>query len=116
MAAALARARGLAAESAGVRPQRGNHAAPLAVRVLQDAQGGTLRDHRPRGIDAFDLSAFDRIVALDPAVGQTVRSEHDLDEGRLVTWAVPDPYGGSLADYRLCLEQIRASLEDLLSE
>jgi len=31
-----------------------------------------------------------------------------------VTWAVPDPIGGTLADYRLCLEQIDTALDALI--
>ena len=39
-----------------------------------------------------------------------------MSPDRLVTWAVSDPYGGTPADYRWCLEQIDAALDDLLSE
>jgi len=114
MAAALARARGLAAESAGVRPAGGDGAAPLAVRALRDARGLSLAEHTPRGVAAVDLHAFDRIVALAPSVARRLRTDHGVDPDRLVTWAVPDPIGGTLADYRFCLEQIDTALDALI--
>jgi len=115
MAEALADARGMEAGSAGVAAQRSDHAAPFAVRALRAARGHSLNDHTPRPVEACDLSAFDRIVAMDPSVARRLRTAHDDLDGRLVTWSIPDPYGGSLADYRYCLEQIDAALDRLLS-
>ncbi len=116
MAAALARAQGLDAESAGLDPPAGRHAAPNAVRALRAARGLDLEDHTPRSVDDVPRSAFDRIVAVTPAVARRLRAEHDVPADRLVTWALPDPYGGSRADYRWCLEQIAMALDDLREE
>ena len=115
MAAALAKARGVAAESAGVSAGPGDGAAPNAVRALRDARDLSLRDHEPRDVFDVDLAAFDRVVAMSPAVARRLRAEHDDIPSSLVTWATPDPYGGTLADYRWCLEQIDAALDDLLA-
>lgn len=115
IAEALAQERGLAAGSAGVAAQRGDGAAPYAARALRQARGLTLGDHEPRPVDALDLSAFDRIVAMDASVARRLGTEHDVDADALVTWAIPDPYGGTLADYRYSLEQIDAALDRLRS-
>ncbi len=115
MAAALAEARGVAAASAGVAAERGDGAAPNAIRALQDARGLSLRDHEPRGVSDVPLADVDRVVAVSPAVARRLRDEHGVDPDTLITWAISDPYGGSLADYRWCLEQISAALDDLLS-
>jgi protein-tyrosine-phosphatase len=115
MAEALAAARGTAAESAGVAAQRGDGAAPYAARALRMARGIDLDDHSPQRVDDLDLSAFDRVVAMAPAVAQRLRADHDDIDDRLVVWSLPDPYGGSMADYRLCLEQIDAALDRLLA-
>jgi protein-tyrosine-phosphatase len=115
MAAALARARGVAAESAGVSAALGDGAAPNAVRALRDARDLSLRDHEPRDVSDVDLAAFDRVVAMSPAVARRLRAEYDGPSDSLVTWATPDPYGGTLADYRWCLEQIDAALNDLIA-
>jgi len=113
MAEALARARGMAADSAGVAAQRSDHAAPFAAQALRAARGLSLDDHTPRPVEACPLPAFDRIVAMDPSVARRLRSSHGEVDDRLITWTIPDPYGGSLADYRYCLEQIDAALDRL---
>jgi protein-tyrosine phosphatase len=116
LAEALAEAQGVVAESAGVDAQRSDGAAPYAARALRAARDLSLDAHAPQSVDAFNLSAFDRIVALDAAVARRLRTEHAVGDERLVTWSIPDPYGGSMADYRLCLEQIDTALTRLLSE
>jgi protein-tyrosine-phosphatase len=116
LAEALAQERGLAADSAGVAAQRGDGAAPYAARALRQARGLTLGPHSPQPVDALDLSSFGRVVAMDPSVARRLRAEHDVDADALVTWTIPDPYGGALADYRYSLEQIDAALDRLRSD
>ncbi len=116
IAAALAQDRGIPAASAGVAAQRGDGAAPYAVRALQSARGLDLHDHAPRDVADLNLNDFDQIVAMDATVARRLRTEHDVDAERLATWAVPDPYGSPLADYRYALEQIDAALDRLLDE
>lgn len=116
LAEALAEARGVSAASAGVAAAAGDGATPNAVRALRDARGLSLQDHVPRDVSDVNLDRADQIVAMSPSIGRRLRTEHDGDPGALVTWAIPDPYGGSLADYRRCLEQISAALDDLLQE
>jgi protein-tyrosine-phosphatase len=113
IAEALAEARGVPAESAGVAAQRSDHAAPFAERALRAARGRALEAHTPRPVEAVDRSAVGTVVAMDPGVARRLRADHDV-AARLVTWTIPDPYGGALADYRYCLEQIDAALDRLL--
>ncbi len=115
MAEALAQTHNVQADSAGVAAQRSDHAAPFATRALRAARGQSLDDHTPQPVDALDLSAYDDIVALAPSVARRLRTEYDVDPDRLITWTIPDPYGGSMADYRYCLEQIDTALDRLLS-
>ena len=115
MAEALAEARGETAASAGVEAGAGDRAAPNAARAVREARGLSLRDHTPRDVTEQALETADRVVALSPAVAQRLRKEYDVRPAALVTWAVPDPHGGSVADYRWCLEQISAALDDLLT-
>lgn len=115
MAEALAGARGISAASAGVDAEVGDGAAPHAVRALRDARGLSLRDHEPRGVADVSLSTFDWVVAMSPAVARRLQSEHEVESEALVTWAIPDPSGGTLADYRWGLEQIGVALDDLLA-
>ena len=115
MAAALAQDRGYAAMSAGVAAQRSDGAAPFAARALRSARGLDLSDHTPRDVEALDLSDYAMIVAMAPNVARHLRTEYDVPPDRLVTWTIPDPYGGTMTDYRYCLEQIDTSLDRLLS-
>ena len=115
MAAALAEARGVTAESAGVAAHAGGGAAPNAVRAMREARGLDLGMHTPRDVSAVDVESFDWVVALDPSVARRLRSEYEVSDEKLVTWAISDPYGGSLADYRLCLEEIDLAMDELLS-
>lgn len=115
MAAALAEAHGALAESAGVSAQVSDRAAPNAIRALKDARGLSLRDHEPRDVSDVRLADFDQIVAMDPTVAHRLHVEHGVDTDTLVTWAVSDPYGGMLIDYRRCLEKIATALEDFLA-
>jgi len=114
MAKALAEARGVSATSAGVAAAAGDGAAPNAVRALRDARGLSLRDHTPRDVSDIPLARADRIVAMTPSVARRLHSEHDVDPDTVVTWAISDPYGSSLTDYRRCLEQISTALDDLV--
>lgn len=115
IAEALAEARGVPAESAGVAAQRSDHAAPFAEQALQSARGRSLDDHTPRPVEAVDRSAVETVVAMDPGVARRLRADYDV-AARLVTWTIPDPYGGALADYRYSLEQIDAALDRLRSD
>jgi protein-tyrosine-phosphatase len=115
MAEVLAADRGVSVASAGVAAQRGDGAAPYAARALRVARGLDLSGHAPQNVADLDLSTFNRIVAVAPAVAQRLRAAHNRIDDRLVTWSIPDPYGGSMADYRLCLEQIDAALDRLLA-
>lgn len=113
MAAALACANGTTAESAGIAAQRGDGPALYAARVLRTSRGIDLSTHTPRDVEQVDLPAFDQIIAMTPLVERHLRNEFDLPPKRTVTWSIPDPYGGTLADYRYCLEEIDAALERL---
>jgi protein-tyrosine-phosphatase len=116
MAEVLAEARDVSAESAGVAAQRADGAAPYAERALRIARGLDLSGHSPQNVADLNLSAFDQIVAMAPPVAHRLRADHDDIDDRLVVWSIPDPYGGSMADYRLCLEQIDAALDRLLDQ
>ena len=112
LAEALAHRNGLDASSAGVDPAAGDGAAPHAVRVAERA-GLDLSGHTPTAVTAAGVSAADRVVAMDPSVARRLRDEFDLGDTNLTVWSIPDPYGRSLYDYQLCLDQIEQSLQGL---
>ena len=116
MAEALAEDRGISAQSAGVAAQRADGAAPFAARALRLARGLSLDSHTPQDVEAVDQTGFDTIIAMDARVANKLRSKFDVSDDVLITWTIPDPYGGSLTDYRVCLEQIDAALDRVLAE
>lgn len=115
IAEVLAENRDVVADSAGVAAQRGDGAAPFADRALRIARGLSLQSHTPKAVEALDLSSFSCVVAMTPSVATQLRSRHDIDPDRIVTWSIADPYGGALADYRYCVEQIDMALDRFLS-
>lgn len=115
LAAALASRRygqGLAAGSAGLAAQPGAGAAPDAV-AAGAAAGLDLTAHAARTLDGLDLAAYDRIVALDPAVGEALRARPDVPEQALTVWDVPDPWGKGMPAYRSTIARLRELIDGL---
>lgn len=122
MAAALCRKlaaqRGLqlAVESMGLAACPGDPATPEAAAALSEI-GLDLSTHRARQADPASLAAAHRIVCM-------TRSHRIILEGagipseklRVLGVGIPDPFGGSLEDYRACRDAIAAALPALLDE
>jgi ribose 5-phosphate isomerase B len=94
MAAALARARGADALSAGLGARVGGRAAPEAIRLFPELEG-----HRTRPVDAGAAAAADLIVAMTPALAAALRARFPEAAGRVVAWDVPDPAGAGPEAY-----------------
>lgn len=99
-----------AVESAGLMPGRG--VAENAVSVVKEMTGVDISGHRARDVADVDLTEFDRVIALDRMVAEELAPIVPSDL-TLVVWAVGDPYGGSLDDYRQCAEVLRAYIDGL---
>jgi protein-tyrosine-phosphatase len=110
MAAALARflLPDVEAESAGWSPQ--DSVADKAVTVIRETTGLDISGHRPRDLADLDLTVFDRIIVLD----WNVAAEIDLPAGPTsLVWAIPDPYGRPLEEYRRCVALLRGQIDAL---
>ena len=96
------------AESAGWSPQE--TVPENAVTVIRETTGLDVSSYHPRDVADVDLTTFDRIIVLDPHVA----AELDLppDPTHLV-WDIPDPYGGSLEEYKRCVALLRERIEVL---
>lgn len=112
MAEALARAKKMAADSAGIDCGGGLPAAANAVTVMRE-RGLDLSSHRSKDIDQLNIAEFDMVVAMSPSIA---RSLAPLAVRQLVTWNVDDPYGGSLEVYRMAADIIERHLNDMRSE
>jgi protein-tyrosine-phosphatase len=71
-------------ESAGIRPQRAEHASN-AVFVLRQAFGMDASAHQPRDVRGLDLCGFDLIVAIEDNAAAVVR-ELGVPESKLQVW------------------------------
>ena len=112
MAAAMAAARmGSTAEVQSVGIESGSDAKATqdAVRVMSE-RGLDISNHRSSEIDDVDITAFDIVVAMSPAIAQRVEQ---LNPKRLVRWSVSDPHGCGVEAYRAAADAIETSLEGL---
>lgn len=110
MAEALARHLGgkaVAAASAGISPL--GFIAPLTLKVLTEIGVSTL-GLRSKGLEEIDFPAYHLAVNLtDYSLAGCLPASFS---GRLLHRPAPDPYGGSLEDYR----QTRDFLSRLISQ
>jgi len=115
MAEALARhflGEAVAAASAGISPL--GFIAPLTLQVLAEI-GVSTAGLRSKGLEEIDFPAYHLAVNL---------TDYSLDgrlpgafSGRLLHRPAPDPYGGSLEDYRQSRDFLhRLILQELMGE
>lgn len=114
MAAAVARellGATVHAESAGIAADDGASATRDAVRVMNE-RGLDIGGHRSRSFRALNLSDFDLLVALTPAIAQDVRRA-GVEPSKIATLDIPDPYGKGLEVYRTTVAAIERDLNRL---
>jgi protein-tyrosine phosphatase len=107
MAEHLLRARGIDASSAGtdVVPQGLMSGHALAALAQRGLDGST---HRARRLTRDLVDAADLVLVMEPAHRDAVRAL--APDAAVTVLDVPDPYGGTAADYRACLAAIDAVL------
>jgi protein-tyrosine-phosphatase len=96
-----------AVESAAWPPGEG--VAHHAVSVIKEMTGRDISDHTPRDVSGVDLSTFDQVIVLDQHVATELGVPRDAT---VETWAVEDPFGGVLDDYRRCAENLRVRIAE----
>lgn len=73
-----------------------------AVDTLRAQFGIDASGHQPRPVAALDLRAYDYVIALDPEAVAAVKGTAAVLPERLLTWSIPDPWGGDLSEYDDC--------------
>ena len=113
LAAALARARGIEAESAGTAAWPGERATAQAQRAAQ-RHGADLTAHRARQVDATVLRRAERVLVMTPAHAAWLRDRFPECAGRVqvLTPAIPDPFGGDDADYERCAVSLLLAMKN----
>src|ERR1043165_5756507 len=108
---------GVQVESAGTGAGDGEPATPQAVSTMAGF-GLDLRGHRSRHVGGVDLGGVDRVLCMTSSHAAYIRSLGvpaariqvvNADHG-----GVPDPFGGTLADYELCARTLERFAVDLL--
>ncbi len=113
LAAALAKARGVSADSAGLVVAMGSPAAAYAVRSAA-RRGADLSGHRAKPVTAALIDGAECVYTMTKGQAFRLRSlfpEH-WEKIRALRPEVPDPYGGEEEDYELCAERILTALKN----
>ncbi len=101
--------------SAGLAAADGAPAAENAVAVCREI-GVDISAHRSKRYNSLELSAFD-VFAVMTATHAYVLRQAGVPEHKIYILGeeIADPYGGDLATYRACREQLTAALRELLA-
>ena len=114
MAAALWRAMGHEAASAGLVAQEGAPASPLAVRTMKE-RGLDISAHRAVRVTEELLRGASRVFTMTERQAMELewRYPRCADRIRALPEDIPDPFGGDAEDYRICAERLARALERL---
>jgi protein-tyrosine-phosphatase len=102
------------AESAGISAHPGDPAAANAILTMEKC-GMDLTGHEARRLDAVEVSAYDRIVAMDADVARSLR-RHGLTPPILIELNIPDPIRGDIKLYKTTADQIQQQLKTALAD
>jgi protein-tyrosine-phosphatase len=108
-------------DSAGTGAGEGEPATPQAVATMAGC-GLDLRAHRSRHVSSIDLAKVDRVLCMTSSHAAYIRSmgvpANRIEVVNADHGGVPDPFGGTAADYELCartLERFALTLVDTLA-
>lgn len=102
---------GFTAGSAGLAAMPGDEAAPNAITAAGEL-GADISGHRSRAYNPHMADEADLLVCMTPAHAELLKDVPD-EKKIILAGGVPDPYGGSLEEYRLCAKKIIEGLEEL---
>jgi protein-tyrosine phosphatase len=115
MAEGLARKelQGLAdVESAGTHAWSGS-ASTVAIAVMRSRFGIDISSHRSRNVRDLKLEDFDRIIAMDSSVAESLMSAYPIVRSRLISWEIIDPVGKGFEAYERSARQILEHIREL---
>lgn len=94
--------------SFGLAAFGGEPASDYAVEVMKE-HGIDIAGHRSTPLNRYALSEAELVVCMTEAHSR-VLLQVGVEPERLVVFDIPDPYKGTLADYRRCAEKIKTEL------
>lgn len=94
--------------SFGLAAFGGEPASGYAVDVMAE-HGIDIADHRSTPLNRYALSEAELVVCMTEAHSR-VLLQVGVEPERLIVFDIPDPYKGTLDDYRRCAEKIKTEL------
>lgn len=112
LAAALARAQGVDAGSAGLAAFPGDPATPQAIRAAE-RHGADLTAHRAQRVNSELVNRAETIYVMTPGHRDALNARFPEAAGRVrvLSPAVPDPYGGGDAVYEACVQRLMEAMK-----
>lgn len=107
--------------AAGLQEADGKEAEEGAVIALQNV-GLDIALHRARWMGRLDLTQYDKIYCMDPAVEPMVRAQLNVSSNSVVVivneaeGGIPNPYGKDQAAYDLALQIIQREVKKILGD
>lgn len=102
-------------ESAGVCTISGLPMSEKSAQVLTE-EGIDPTPFESTSIDEIDLSQIDCFGALTDEHKEALEYGFGVDSEKIVVLNVEDPYGGSIAIYRMCFDEIKVAVNDLINK
>jgi ArsR family transcriptional regulator, arsenate/arsenite/antimonite-responsive transcriptional repressor / arsenate reductase (thioredoxin) len=81
-----------------------------AIETLRTYFGMDVSGHIPRGLERFNLSSSDYVVALDKKVARRLA---EVPKEKLIVWNIDDPFRGDLLEYKRCALRINHEVSKL---
>ncbi len=93
----------------------GGPASEEGVLVMKLVYGVDISSHVARPVGAFDLGAFDAVIAMDVSIYNHLRDFWEVPEAVLYGWDIEDPLGSDYATYKETARKIEDRLEQFLT-
>ncbi|MBR3106612.1 MAG: hypothetical protein IKH30_05420 [Clostridia bacterium] len=113
LAAALARAYGVDAQSAGLSADPGDVATPEAVRAAK-RHGGDLSAHLARNVQDYLMREASQVYAMTLDHAKTLQMRFSEYAGKIhvLNPSISDPYGGNDAVYEACAQKLLVAMRN----
>jgi protein-tyrosine phosphatase len=103
--------------SAGIAADEGDTVSENAVAVLSEL-GIDISSHRAKRLTSEELNEADLIFAMTQNLAQYIfmLNEEIKDKIKIIKDGIPDPYDGSIDEYRACRDIILEGLQEFLED
>jgi len=106
-------------KSAGIAAW-GYDASHEAIKVMKDEFDIDISEHNPTDITDISLNNFDYIITMDSYVNtyikKYIKQYYQIESNKIISWNIIDPYGGSIEDYKKCVNIIKNQIHDFLKK